>query len=86
MTRMDIAETVEATIERILKWLIADYEPQKVILFGSHAYGKPRPDSDIDLLIIKNTADRSIDRRVEVRRIVSDPKRTIPLEILVLTP
>jgi predicted nucleotidyltransferase len=66
--------------------LVANYAPEKVILFGSYAYGDPRPDSDIDLLIIKETSERFIDRWVTVRRILSDPKRRFPLETLVLTP
>jgi predicted nucleotidyltransferase len=57
-----------------------------VILFGSYAYGNPRPDSDIDLLIIKDTSERFIDRWVTVRKILSDPTRKVPLETLVLTP
>ena len=56
-----------------------------VLLFGSYAYGQPGPDSDIDLLIIKDTSDRPIDRRVSVRKIVSDRNRRIPFEPLVLT-
>jgi len=77
---------VKAVIDDILQKLISDYSPQKVILFGSYAYGNPRPDSDIDLLIIKETDERFIDRPITVRRILSDPRRTIGLEILVLTP
>ncbi|MCZ6680984.1 MAG: nucleotidyltransferase domain-containing protein [Candidatus Poribacteria bacterium] len=73
-------------IQEILEKLLAGYTPQKVILFGSYAYGDPRPDSDIDLLIIKETSERFIDRWVTVRRVLSDPKRRIPLETLVLTP
>ena len=41
---------------------------------------------DIDLLIIKETSERFIDRWSSVRRILTDPKRTIALEALVLTP
>jgi len=73
-------------IENILERLLAGYTPQKVILFGSYAYGNPRPGSDIDLLIIKETSERFIDRWVTVRRLLSDPKRLVPLETLVLTP
>ncbi|MFQ5615694.1 MAG: nucleotidyltransferase domain-containing protein [Anaerolineales bacterium] len=58
----------------------------KLILFGSYAYGKPKADSDIDLLIVKETSERFIDRWVAVRRLLSDSKRMIPLETLVLTP
>ena len=57
-----------------------------MILFGSHAQGEPDGDSDIDLLIIKETSKRFIDRWVEVRRILSDPERKLALEPLVLTP
>jgi len=73
-------------IQRIVEKLVSGYEPLKVILFGSYAYGDPTPDSDIDLLIIKETPERFIDRWVTVRRILSDPKRMVPLETLVLTP
>jgi len=73
-------------IQRIVEKLVSGYAPQKVILFGSYAYGDPTPDSDIDLLIIKETPERFIDRWVTVRRILSDPKRMVPLETLVLTP
>ena len=77
---------VRAIIQGILEKLIAEYAPEKVILFGSHAYGGARLDSDIDLLIIKETSGRFIDRWVEVQRILSDPKRRVGLETLVLTP
>ena len=83
---LSVRNKAGAVIRRILDKLVAGYEPEKVILFGSYAYGHPRPDSDLDLLIIKETPERSIDRRVAVRRVLTDPKRKVPLEILVLTP
>jgi predicted nucleotidyltransferase len=57
-----------------------------VILFGSYAYRDQHADSDIDLLVIKETTERFIDRWTTVRRLLSDPTRTRPLEIIVLTP
>ena len=42
-----------AIIQDIVDKLLDGYQPLRVILFGSHAYGQPEPDSDIDLLIIK---------------------------------
>jgi predicted nucleotidyltransferase len=70
----------------MLHKLIDAYSPQKVILFGSHAYGTPGPDSDIDLLIIKETSTRFIDRWVVVQRILTGTHRALPVETLVLTP
>ena len=57
-----------------------------MILYGSYAYGNPEPDSDLDLLIIKDTSERFIDRWQSVRRILSDPNRMAPIETLILTP
>jgi predicted nucleotidyltransferase len=83
---MATSEDVGEVIQGILEKLVVNYDPQRVILFGSYAQGDPRPGSDIDLLIIKETPERFIDRWATVRRILSDPKRTVPLETLVLTP
>ena len=68
-------------VDRILK----GYKPKKVILFGSYAYGEPTEDSDIDLLIIKNTDKRPIDRWIEVKKLLRDISRTVPVAPLVYT-
>jgi len=73
------------TILHIVDKIKQEYQPDKIILFGSYAYGHPDRDSDIDLLIIKDTSERPIDRRVKVAKIVSDPERFTPLEAIVLT-
>ena len=77
---------IKMVIQSILQRLIAEYAPQKVILFGSHVHGTPGPDSDIDLLIIKETPERFIDRWVTVQRILTGVHRSLPVETLVLTP
>lgn len=79
-------EEVKKIILKIVEKIKKEYQPEKIILFGSYAYGTPYRDSDIDLLIIKDTQERPIDRRVAVARIASDSKRLIPFEPLVLTP
>jgi len=76
----------EREIEGIVKQIAEGYQPLKVILFGSHAWGQPTEDSDIDLLIVKETSDRFIDRWVKVRELIADPKRRIPVEPIVMTP
>lgn len=61
-----------------------NYSPEKIILFGSYAYGSPEKESDIDLLIIKETQDRVIDRMVQIYKIVD--LRKIDLSPFVVTP
>jgi predicted nucleotidyltransferase len=77
-----IREAIEAIVAR----LVAHYAPQKIILFGSYAHGQPDEDSDIDLLIIKDTSERFLDRMTTVRRVTQDTHRHIPFDPLVLTP
>ncbi len=72
------------TIEDITERLIKFYDPERIILFGSHAVGKAKDVSDVDLLIVKETEKRPIDRRIEVEKILAD--RLLPIDILVYTP
>ena len=73
-------------ILEIVKRIKQEYGPEKIILYGSYAYGKPTEDSDIDLLIIKETDKRRVDRFVEVSRILYQPGRRISISPLVYTP
>jgi len=75
---------VLTTLEDVIERIVTGYAPDRIILFGSHASGEARDGSDFDLLIVKETRKRPIDRRVEVERLLSD--RCIPLDLLVLTP
>lgn len=58
--------------------------PEKIILFGSFAYGKPTPDSDVDLLIIMNSDLRPHARVVQISEILNP--RPFPVDIVVRTP
>ncbi|MCX7661924.1 MAG: nucleotidyltransferase domain-containing protein [Candidatus Omnitrophica bacterium] len=44
------------------------FKPEKIILFGSYAYGKPKKDSDVDLLVIMNTKLKPLEQAVIIRR------------------
>lgn len=57
------------------------YEPERVILFGSHARGEPA--ADVDVVIIKETTDRFLDRLKHVYERWSLP---VAVDILVYTP
>jgi len=61
---IDIEKIKDEIIERL-----KPLKPDKIILFGSYAYGTPNEDSDIDLFIIKNdlSLDKTTDFEVEAR-------------------
>ena len=78
----EIKNTIFKIVERIKK----EYHPEKIILFGSYAYGTPDKNSDVDLFILKSTKKNRIDRFVEVKRIIYDPKIKLVFSPLVYTP
>jgi len=82
----EVNHDIRDLVDRMVQKLVAAYSPEKIILFGSYAHGDPAEGGDIDLLIIKETTDRFLDRCVTVRRILSDPERMVPIDTLVLTP
>lgn len=73
-------------ISGVVEKLRRRYHPESIILFGSYAYGTPKRDSDIDLLIIKDTKKEKVERFVEVKRIIYNPNFRIPVSPLVYTP
>lgn len=75
-----VAKTLPPAIER----LVSELKPEKIILFGSYAYGMPTPDSDVDLLIVMRTRAKAIDRYVAVSNILHP--REFPVDIIVKTP
>src|SRR6267154_1405573 len=71
-----------AAIRRFARRIVERFQPDKIILFGSYAYGKPHEESDVDLLVImrtKNAIDQSI-------RIKTAFKRLFSLDLIVRTP
>ena len=72
---MNDQDQIRVILEEIVKKIVIGYSPLKIILFGSYAYGMPTEDSDIDLLIIKETDKRPIDRWMEVKRLLRDRNR-----------
>ena len=74
----------EQKISEVAEKIAKEYQPEKIILFGSYAWGKPTEDSDIDFFILKET-DLPLPKRIEaVDRIFS--RREFPMDFLVYTP
>lgn len=59
------------------------YNPEKIILFGSYAYGKPGEYSDVDLIVVKKTNKSFHERQIEARMLL---QTDTPLDIFVFTP
>lgn len=73
-------ERIKEVVDKIVK----EYQPEKIILFGSYAWGELREDSDFDFFIIKKTKQPSLKRIEALDRIFS--RREFPMDFLVYTP
>lgn len=53
----------DTVLEVMVQRLVEAFDPARVVLFGSHAWGEPKDDSDVDLLVIVDEDDRAASRR-----------------------
>jgi len=74
----------EDKIDQAARKIAAQINPEKIILFGSFAYGQPTPDSDVDLLVIVKGKINSRARAQQISEILYP--RPFPADILVRTP
>ena len=76
----------EAQIQAVVQRIVDGYQPDRIILFGSYAYGTPTEHSDLDLLIIKRNAERkAIERDLTIRHLLWGGEMP-PMDIVVRTP
>lgn len=71
-------------IRSITTTIVKNYKPEKIILFGSYAWGNPNEDSDLDLFVIKNTRKKKINRGIELQNLLRGTH--FPMDLLVYTP
>src|SRR2546430_2978812 len=71
-----------SVIRRFAKEVAQRFRPEKIILFGSHAYGTPHADSDVDILVVM-PARNQIDQAVRTDRVTDPP---FPLDLIVRSP
>ena len=71
-------------IQSLVRRIADKFQPEKVVLFGSYAYGNPGPESDVDLLVVMNTSLSSRQQRLRISQAISP--RPFPLDIIVRTP
>jgi predicted nucleotidyltransferase len=70
-------------IEDLAARIAREFKPEKIVLFGSYAYGHPTSDSDVDLLVILKFDGKPVRKAIEIRNRVN-PR--LPLDLLVRTP
>ena len=69
-------------VRRFARAVAEKFHPEKIILFGSYAYGAPHDDSDVDILVVM-PARNEIDQAVKIRLAVPAP---FPMDLIVRTP
>lgn len=70
-------------IVELAERIARDYHPERIVLFGSHAYGTPTEDSDVDLLVVLPFEGSHAQKAVEMRRRI---RASFPLDLLARTP
>jgi len=73
----------QAAIEDVVRQIVQRFQPQQIILFGSYAYGQPRAESDVDLLVVLDTEDKETEQAV---RICQEIEYHFGLDLIVRTP
>lgn len=71
-----------------LQVIVERFHPERVILFGSYAYGEPSADSDVDLLVVKDIERSPLSEATRIRRAVRPLRKVsnLPLDIMVRAP
>jgi len=76
--------TIREQIDEMVRRIVQRCDPEKVILFGSHARGTAGPDSDVDLLFVMHVAGPHWLERLRIRQALH--AMGVPKDVLVATP
>lgn len=58
----------QAAIRKLVRQIVEKFHPQRVVLFGSHAYGRPSRQSDVDLLVVMETPLNTLEQAYRICR------------------
>ena len=83
-TAMKRIQVTGQLLEQITRNIVNGFDPEKVILFGSHAWGAPEPDSDVDLLVVLKSELRAAQRSAQIS-MACRPKH-LAMDIVARTP
>jgi predicted nucleotidyltransferase len=73
----------QTQIMEFVRQIAEKFSPEKIILFGSYAYGQPTQDSDVDLLIVMDYDTRNVEKAIEIDCAI---RRTFPMDLFVRRP
>jgi len=80
---IEMQKITQRTISSFARQVARQFNPQKIILFGSYTYGKPTEDSDVDILVIMPFKGKGAHKATEIL-LATDPR--FPIDLLVRTP
>lgn len=73
----------QKAIDNVVKQIVDKFKPQRIILFGSYARGNPRPESDVDLLVVMETPLREVQQAIQISQEID---YRFGLDLIVHTP
>ena len=74
----------EAQIQAVVARIVEGYRPERIILFGSYAYGTPTEDSDLDLLVVKRDERRPVWERMAEIETLFARSGAPPMDVVVI--
>ncbi len=72
-----------AQIQRVTDEIARKFQPERIILFGSYAYGTPTEDSDVDLLVVLPFEGRKSKKSIEIQSAIHVE---FPMDLIPITP
>ena len=76
--------SVEQAIEEMVRRIVERFDPEKIVLFGSHARGIAGSDSDVDLLVVMTVSGSKREQAVELEIALADVG--VAKDVIVVTP
>ena len=73
-----------ADIQRMARRIVRLFDPERVILFGSHARGEAGPDSDVDLLVVMDVEGSKLEKSIDIGVALHD--FDVPKDVIVVRP
>src|SRR5438132_11169365 len=84
LKRIERPPLSESALQEMTRRIVAEYNPYRIILFGSRARGTEDKESDIDLYVEMDSDEPKHERRGRIRKAVDE--RRWPIDFIVLTP